>query len=547
MPVDTISPNLGLTLQEKGNNNQSWGELANRNFEYLEDAITERAAVNTAGGTTTLTADESRAFVLLVTGTLAADATIVVPNRKHVFQVKNATTGNHNVLLQVSGGSSVTITQGTGACVQSDGAGSIDKIFENTDQTDVGITGGSIANTSISNASISGGSVNGTPIGAATKSTGRFTSVTADSVAVGGHAVWHAGNDGSGSGLDADLLDGQQGSAYLRTTGVFNRVNMPAGAKIRTSTGAISQGLEIYQGTTASDAMVTFHVGADFALHFGLSGNLNDLAVGGWSMGGVERRVWHEGNDGAGSGLHADLLDGVHASQLLRADVDDLVYGHTEWQDNKEVRLGNSSDLRLRHNGSDSFVDSYTNHLYIRSLANSSSHGVYIQDEDSGGTLHSCAFFEHDRVLLYYDNSVRLTTVSDGVDIARNLWIGGSGLGDTDINFHDDNSNTERTQRWDDSANFWRFEQNDGGFYPPSLFDTTSASVDTNYPIGQVLLVVSHQTTRNASRTIYHPNGSSSYFTTGYDTASYGNALSGTWRTKGGTNGAGYFLYQRVA
>ena len=29
-----------------------------------------------------------------------------------------------------------------------------------------------------------------------------------------GNAIWHAGNDGSGSGLDADLLDGQHGSYY---------------------------------------------------------------------------------------------------------------------------------------------------------------------------------------------------------------------------------------------------------------------------------------------------------------------------------------------
>ena len=31
---------------------------------------------------------------------------------------------------------------------------------------------------------------------------------------VSGSSVWHSGNDGSGSGLDADLLDGQQGSYY---------------------------------------------------------------------------------------------------------------------------------------------------------------------------------------------------------------------------------------------------------------------------------------------------------------------------------------------
>lgn len=34
-----------------------------------------------------------------------------------------------------------------------------------------------------------------------------------------GNTLWHAGNDGSGSGLDADLLDGTHGSEFLRITG----------------------------------------------------------------------------------------------------------------------------------------------------------------------------------------------------------------------------------------------------------------------------------------------------------------------------------------
>lgn len=38
-----------------------------------------------------------------------------------------------------------------------------------------------------------------------------------------GNAVWHSGNDGSGSGLDADTLDGQQGSYYLDWTNVTNK------------------------------------------------------------------------------------------------------------------------------------------------------------------------------------------------------------------------------------------------------------------------------------------------------------------------------------
>lgn len=39
------------------------------------------------------------------------------------------------------------------------------------------------------------------------------------------HTVWHAGNDGSGSGLDADLLDGYQGSSYDLVTNLTGIVD----------------------------------------------------------------------------------------------------------------------------------------------------------------------------------------------------------------------------------------------------------------------------------------------------------------------------------
>jgi hypothetical protein len=37
---------------------------------------------------------------------------------------------------------------------------------------------------------------------------------------INGNTAWHAGNDGAGSGLDADLLDGQHGSYYLDATNI---------------------------------------------------------------------------------------------------------------------------------------------------------------------------------------------------------------------------------------------------------------------------------------------------------------------------------------
>jgi len=48
----------------------------------------------------------------------------------------------------------------------------------------------------------------------------------------GGAAYWHPDNDGSGSGLDADLLDGQQGSSYLLKSGgtMTGNLQVPGGS-----------------------------------------------------------------------------------------------------------------------------------------------------------------------------------------------------------------------------------------------------------------------------------------------------------------------------
>jgi hypothetical protein len=59
-------------------------------------------------------------------------------------------------------------------------------------------------------------------------------------------------------------------------------------------------------------------------LGFGTAGNTayfrTKVNAGGW---GSWYKLWHTGNDGSGSGLDADLLDGVHASSFLRSDAAD--------------------------------------------------------------------------------------------------------------------------------------------------------------------------------------------------------------------------------
>tara|TARA_B100000287_G_scaffold209660_1_gene197847 strand:- start:490 stop:2685 length:2196 start_codon:yes stop_codon:yes gene_type:complete len=78
------------------------------------------------------------------------------------------------------------------------------------------------------------------------------------------------------------------------------------------------------------------------------------------------------------------------------------------------------------------------------------------------------------------DGSVGIndTTPSYKLDVNGNLrstghmyanddfYVGSSGNGDSQIHFHDDNSNTWRTFRWDDSGNEFIAEQQNGAHYP---------------------------------------------------------------------------------
>ena len=192
---------------------------------------------------------------------------------------------------------------------------------------------------------------------------------------VGSNVVWNAGNDGAGSGLDADLLDGQQGSYYLNYNNFSNTPSIPSvpvtsysnGADNRVITGTSSSGINgestfTYNGTSAtlygsglasefnvyhSDGAYTQQVGYGIRFSRGASylqptaGDSKTLYIGGASPDSSDwvnvyvnvqgnnnlkvrnNTVWNAGNDGSGSGLDADLLDGINSSSFLRSDADD--------------------------------------------------------------------------------------------------------------------------------------------------------------------------------------------------------------------------------
>ena len=85
--------------------------------------------------------------------------------------------------------------------------------------------------------------------------------VTSTNVLINGNTVWHSGNDGSGSGLDADVLDGQDGSYYLSLANAVGTLPTSKGGTGNTAganAGGIAYGTPsfTYDTTTAGAATV---------------------------------------------------------------------------------------------------------------------------------------------------------------------------------------------------------------------------------------------------------------------------------------------------
>jgi hypothetical protein len=87
--------------------------------------------------------------------------------------------------------------------------------------------------------------------------------------------------------------------------------------------------------------------------------------------------------------------------------------------DNMPVKWGNSGDLQIKHDGSDStIIDSGTGNLLI------GSNSFYLRNAANNETMLRAD--ENSFVKLYYDNAEKLATTSTGVSITGNLIVSGT-------------------------------------------------------------------------------------------------------------------------
>jgi hypothetical protein len=173
-----------------------------------------------------------------------------------------------------------------------------------------------------------------------------------------GNTVWHAGNDGAGSGLDADTIDGIQASAL-------------APIASPTFTGNITiPGAIVHSGDT--NTYIQFH-----------------------------------GND-----LFRVVING--------AEVQEWGNNYTLLSDNDTLRLGSGSDFHMYFNGADTIFRNYAH-------ANGD---IIFQGENSSGTNQNILVMKTDGArtynALYENNEVRFSTSSTGVTVTGSITVTGS-------------------------------------------------------------------------------------------------------------------------
>jgi microcystin-dependent protein len=115
--ASTATTRLRLEKMADGENDGTWGPKMTAVLDRVDEAIAGTTSVSTTGGTTVLTSnnftsDESRAAILLVTGTLVSNATIQIPSVSKIYVVDNATVGSFTLTIKTSGGTGAVVTQG---------------------------------------------------------------------------------------------------------------------------------------------------------------------------------------------------------------------------------------------------------------------------------------------------------------------------------------------------------------------------------------------------------------------------------------------------
>ena len=433
--ASSYTGNSGIEKPAEGDQTGEWGDTVNTNMDIIDRSINGVGAITLSGTTHTLTTTDGTLSdgmykVLVLGGSPSGTNTITIaPNdADKVYIVVNGS-GQTATFTQGSG-ANVSVLNGDSKIIYADGAGSGAAIVDVT------------ADLSFSSVNIDGGSIDGTPIGAASASTGAFTSLT-----VGDAAISEAELEmldgitaGTVAASKAVVVDANKDIASFRNitltgeldaaTGDFSgaanfggnlvvgsgRGDANEGGQIDLAGGSSYTGydkfIDLYQedlrflavstytakffatgGSQVANMSVTGEIAAatlDISGDVDVDGTLETdaLSIASTTVTATAAELNY---------LDITTLGTSQASKAVTTDAN----GDVIFPDGDKIQLGTGSDLTIQHDGSNAYFQNTTGSINLQAKSGESS-VVAVPDG---------------AVSLYHNNAAKLATAATGITI----------------------------------------------------------------------------------------------------------------------------------
>jgi len=375
----TYTSNGGIKKIATGDESGTWGSSTNTNFDIIDRLTNGVVNITLTGATETVTTtdgtiSDGMSKVLVFGGTpgVAVTVTIAPNDAQKVYFIKN--NSGQTITISQGSGSTVDILDTSSSIVYCDGAGSGASVIE--------ITAGSAASNTID-----------------------VTSFTATAAQTTFSVTYSAGN-----------ISVYQNGVLLKDTTDYTATN---GTSVVLASGAAagdSVDVVAYATFTVTDTYTKAQSDARYLLE---SNNLSDLvdAAAALTNLGVTATAAELNTLNGITATTTEInyndittLGLVQASKVVTTDG----AGNTKFPDNYKAYFGDSADLQIFHDGSSSFIrDGGTGNLKLNA------ENFFLNSADDVEQI--IAGYVNGAVQLYYDNSRKLETLTNGVNVIGEL------------------------------------------------------------------------------------------------------------------------------